>query len=309
VKHFYMIEFSSRQLRAFLLVAQHHNFTRAAEALFITPSGLSQLIRELESQLGFRLFDRTTRHVVLTPHGTRLLAVARRSLADLDVAVSRIGQTVKEANATLSVGTPLLTAANVLPGAIREFRSLRPDVRIQLFDGDIGTIVQRIRAGSLDLGFGLVESAPGISRTRFFRFPLMAIHPEDGTAPRRSTMAWSALKGQPLILQAPPAPLRQLIDTHLTRAGVDPRAAMSLNRLDTVIAMVEAAQGVGIVPASALPVCRYRHVMMTRLVNPTVMVDFYQIHHRGRKLSPAADEFSTFLQGYIARWAGRAGMS
>ena len=62
-----MIDFSSRQLRAFLLVAQHQNFTRAAEALFITTSGLSLLIRELENQLGFRLFDRTTRHVALPP--------------------------------------------------------------------------------------------------------------------------------------------------------------------------------------------------------------------------------------------------
>jgi len=54
------MEFTSRQLRAFRLVAQHGSFARAAEALFITPSGLSVLIRELESHLGFRLFNRTT---------------------------------------------------------------------------------------------------------------------------------------------------------------------------------------------------------------------------------------------------------
>ena len=86
-----MINLTSRQLRAFSLVAQHRNFSRAAEALFITPSGLSVLIRELESQLGFRLFDRTTRHVVLTDHGREFLPTAQRSLADLDGAVSRIG--------------------------------------------------------------------------------------------------------------------------------------------------------------------------------------------------------------------------
>ena len=99
-----MVDFTSRQLRAFLLVAQYHNFTRAAEALFITPSGLSVLIRELENQLGFRLFDRTTRHVALTAAGTQLLVVARRSLEDLDAAMSRIGQTAKKASDTLSVG-------------------------------------------------------------------------------------------------------------------------------------------------------------------------------------------------------------
>ena len=72
--------------------------------------------------------------------------------------------------------------------------------------------------------------------------------------------------------------------------------------------MVEAGEGIGVVSAQALPVCRHRHVLMTRLVNPTVVVDFYQLRNRGRKLAPLAEEFSTFLQGYIARWAGRAGM-
>jgi LysR family carnitine catabolism transcriptional activator len=303
-----MIDFTSRQLRAFLLVAQHHNFTRAAEALFITPSGLSVLIRELEHQLGFRLFDRTTRHVALTTHGSQLLAVVRRSVDELDAAMSRIAQTAKEASQTLSVGAGQLHAANILPGAIKEFRSRRPDVRIQLFDADMTSIVQRINAGDLDVGFGFFKNAPGISRTRFFRFPLMVIHPESGAAPRRSSMTWSALKGERLILQAPPAPLRQLVDEHLAQAGVDSESAMVLNRLDTLIAMVEAGEGIGIVSASALPVCRHRHVTMTRLVNPAVVVDFYQIRNRGRKLSPAAEEFSTFLQGYIARWAGRAGI-
>jgi LysR family transcriptional regulator, carnitine catabolism transcriptional activator len=47
---------------------------------------------------------------------------------------------------------------------------------------------------------------------------------------------------------------------------------------------------------------------MTPLVNPVVPVDFYQIRNRGRKLSPTVDEFTLFLQGYIARWAGRAGI-
>src|SRR5215469_13118118 len=95
VEEFSSMEFSSRQLRAFLLVAQHQSFTRASEALFITPSGLSVLIRELETQLGFRLFDRTTRRVVLTRYGRELLQATRRNLEELDAVMSRIGQTAK----------------------------------------------------------------------------------------------------------------------------------------------------------------------------------------------------------------------
>src|SRR5580704_7642766 len=81
-----LMEVSTRQLRAFRLAAQHHSFARAAEALYITPSGLSVLIKELESRVGFRLFDRTTRHVELTAQGGELLVVIQRSLEELDAA-------------------------------------------------------------------------------------------------------------------------------------------------------------------------------------------------------------------------------
>jgi hypothetical protein len=50
------------------------------------------------------------------------------------------------------------------------------------------------------------------------------------------------------------------------------------------------------------------NVIVSRLINPIVPVDFFQIRNRGRKLSAAGEEFTTFLQGYIARWAGRAGV-
>src|SRR4051812_44562304 len=126
-----MIEFTARQLRAFSLVAQHHNFSRAAEALFITPSGLSLLIRELEHQLGFRVFDRTTRHVELTFDGSNLLPVVRRSLEEIERTVSRLGHTARAASDSISVGASSIFAVNILPQAIKEFRLQRPDVRIQ----------------------------------------------------------------------------------------------------------------------------------------------------------------------------------
>jgi len=117
-----MIDFTSRQLRAFLLVAQHRSFSRAAGGLFITPSGLSLLIRELETQLGVRLFERTTRHVALTASGSELLTVAQRSLQEMDGVLSRLGRSVGETGVSLSVGTPPLLMASVLAPAIQEFR-------------------------------------------------------------------------------------------------------------------------------------------------------------------------------------------
>jgi LysR family carnitine catabolism transcriptional activator len=303
-----MIDFTSRQLRAFLLVAQHHSFSRAAEALFITPSGLSLLIRELENQLGFRLFDRTTRHVGLTADGNQLLPVTRRNLEELESMVSRIGQTAKEASQSISVGAGTLFAVNILPQAIKEFRLQRPDVRIQLFDADLPTVLQRVEAGTLDMGLGWAKSTPGIRRTPFFRFSMMVIRPDVEAAPRRASTTWSALKGERLISVPSTRMWQQLIDKHLAQAGVLSPPAMVVNLIDTQIALVEAGEGIAIVPSFSLPACRNRGVIMSRLINPKVTLDFYQIRNRGRKLPPVAGEFAAFLQGYIARWAGRAGV-
>ena len=310
-----MIDFSSRQLRAFLLVAEHHSFTRAASALFITPSGLSVMIKELEGQLGFRLFDRTTRQVGLTPHGRQLLAVARRSLDEIDAATARIARLSLESTDTLSVGSGLLVSANILPPAIKQFRSRRPEVQVRLVDADPATVQEQVEAGELDIGLGSFKRVPAILRTPFFQFSLMVARPgtprKAGDATRvtpRGSTTWQSLKNERLIAQAPKNSIQQLINRQLARAGVTSPPALVLNRLDTILAMVEAGEGSAVVPSYALPACRYRHVVMSHLTNPRVTLDFHQIRHRGRKLPPAADDFTAFLQNYIAGWAGRAGV-
>src|SRR5688572_32914317 len=109
---------TSRQLKAFLLTARHQSFSRAAERLFITQSGMSVLIRELEDQLGFRLFDRTTRRVTLTEFGTRFLPIADRNVLELEAAAANIGRSASVASRRLSLGAMPLIANKLLPVAI-----------------------------------------------------------------------------------------------------------------------------------------------------------------------------------------------
>ena len=98
------MEFTSRQLRALLAVADRRSFSRASEMLYMTPSGVSVLIRELESQLGFRMFDRTTRSVSLTGHGAALVPVIRRVLAELEGTAAALGESAKETGQSVSLG-------------------------------------------------------------------------------------------------------------------------------------------------------------------------------------------------------------
>jgi hypothetical protein len=76
---------------------------------------------------------------------------------------------------------------------------------------------------------------------------------------------------------------------------------------DTQIGLVEAEDGIAIIPSFGLPACRSRKIAMSELVDPTVNFELYEISSRGKKLPEDAAEFSAFLKKYIARWAGEAG--
>ena len=126
-------------------------------------------------------------------------------------------------------------------------------------------------------------------------------------APRRTT-TWSALDGETLISLSSGHPHQQLIDKHLAKAGVKVHIASIVNLLDTQIALVEADEGIAIIPSFGMPACRNRNVVMSQLINPVVRIEFHLISSRGRELPPGADEFTSFLKSYIATWAGRAGV-
>ena len=99
-----------------------------------------------------------------------------------------------------------------------------------------------------------------------------------------------------------------MIDKHLARAGVVARSGFVLNSLETQIAMVSAGHGAAVIPSLGLPACRKRGIVVQRLTSPAVTVDYHLIQQRGKKLGPAAEDFAEFLQRYIARWAGAAGI-
>jgi len=302
-----MIDFTSRQLRAFLFVAQHGSFSRAAGALFVTPSGLSVLIREFENQIGTRLFDRTTRRVSLTRAGTELLAVARDTLQQLDGAISRIGRS--EASVSLSIGAPPLVATTVLAPAIKEFRVRHPDVRFQVLDTDSATTLQKVESGALDMGLGVFfKHLPGVQRTLLFRFPLMVIRRSTAQASRHASTSWSSLRGEKLISLPSSLPYQRFIDKHLAKAGVKYQPCMEVKYLSTQIALVEAGEGIAIIPSYGLLACRNGGIVNSRLINPAVQVDFHQIRPGGKKLLPAANEFTQFLKDHISSWARRSGV-
>jgi len=295
---------TSRQLKAFLLTARHQSFSRAAERLFITQSGMSVLVRELEDQLGFRLFDRTTRRVTLTEHGSKFLPIADRSLIDLEAAAVNIGRSATAADRQLSIGAPPLIAGKLLAAAIGEYAKRDPELRISLHDGERGKLISMVAAGTLDVGVGcFLQPVTGVRRTPVYRFSLMLLEPAEHAGEAPQAMPWSEIGERPLLTLAADHPVQQVVDLHLQSFGRRGAPEMVFSYFDTQIAMVEAGAGSAVLPTFVLPACLERRVAMHPLTDPVVPIELYQIVNRGKKLPPAAEAFTRFLRSYIAEWA------
>lgn len=295
---------TSRQLKAFLLTARYQSFSRAAERLFITQSGMSVLVRELEAQLGFRLFERTTRKVTLTEYGSRLLPVADRSLLELEAAAANIGRSASAAKGSFTLGAAPFPAAELLPKAIAAYARRDPQLEVRLIDAAGARLVDMVRYGEVDVAVsGVLHDAPGLECTSLARFRLVLIRAADLPARLTREVQWSDVAAQKLVGFPRDNSIRQLTDEQLARVGRHAPPDVICNYLETQIALVEVGSGMAVIPAFAAPACANRRVALHPIVDPVVTSDLYWIARRARKPSKAAHGLNAFLKGYFSELA------
>jgi DNA-binding transcriptional LysR family regulator len=288
---------SMRQMRAFLHVARIGNFTRAAEQAHMTQAGLSTLVREMERQLGARLFDRTTRMVGLTTAGRRLLPVVERVLGELDEVTGRLGAEGDAARQTLRIAATPLVSSNLLPQVFGGFRESHPRIKLKLFDADLRDVEAMVVAGEADMGLGFFfKAAPGLERMPVGHFQLMRVAPSDtDEAPPIGSVPWSSLRETQLLSLPPSNPIQKLIDGHLAAVGAADPERPTFNFFGTLISMVEAGFGSAVMPTFALAACRRHRVRTDLLAKPKVGLDFYRITRRGVQETEAMRTFCDTL--------------
>jgi DNA-binding transcriptional LysR family regulator len=140
-----------RQIRFFVAVAEDRHFGRAAERMYIAQPALSQHIRRLEHELDVRLFDRSGRHVRLTPAGDAFLEGARRLLAQADETARRARLADAGESGTVAIGVDIAAAGSLLPGALRSWSSRRPTVRPVLTSAPRPGLLDLLHRHELDL--------------------------------------------------------------------------------------------------------------------------------------------------------------
>jgi DNA-binding transcriptional LysR family regulator len=239
-----------RQLRAFIAIAELGTFTAGAMRVHVTQAAISMQIRQLENELGAKLFIRAPRRVMLTEAGEQLLQRARQILRDHDAAVDEIAELAGAERGRLRIGSAsAMVTTDVLPGLLRQVRKQHAGAEITVASGTSEALVQQILAGEVDVAFvSLPVEARGINTERLSQDQLVAIaSPRHKLAKHRTISAYT-LAGEKLILGERGGNTRRLIDQFFAQAGVTLHVSMELSRQAAIRRMVEEDMGVGIVP-------------------------------------------------------------
>jgi len=243
-----------RQLRAFVSIAELGTFTAGAQRVHVTQAAISMQIRQLENELGARLFVRAPRRVMLTEAGEQLLLRARQILRDHDAAIEEIADLAGAERGRLRVGSAsAMVTTDVLPKLLKEVRRQHARAEITVASGTSESLVQQILGGELDLAFvSLPVEARGINTERLSQDQLVAIASPQHRLAKQKTIDAFTLAGEKLILGERGGNTRRLIDQFFAQAGVTLHVAMELSRQQAIRRMVEEDMGVGIVPLHAV---------------------------------------------------------
>jgi DNA-binding transcriptional LysR family regulator len=243
-----------RQLRAFVAIAESGTFTAGALRVHVTQAAISMQIRQLETEIGAKVFVRAPRHVILTEAGEQLLRRARHILREHDAALDEIAELAGAERGRLRIGSAsAMVLTEQLPSMLKELRKQHPAAEIAVTSGTSEVLVDQILAGEVDVAFvSLPVDVRGIKTERLSQDQLVAIASPRHKLAKQKTISAYTLAGERLILGERGGNTRRLIDQFFAQAGVTLHVAMELSRQQAIKRMVEEDMGVGIVPLQSV---------------------------------------------------------
>ncbi|SDQ70631.1 LysR family transcriptional regulator [Quadrisphaera sp. DSM 44207] len=235
-----------RQLEYLGAVAEEASFTRAAARVHVSQSGISAQVRQLERHLGAQLIDRSGRTATLTPAGASALEHARAALASAAAVRRAVDAVTGLVRGRLVVG--MVRGCTVAPlfAALASFHRAHPGVELALVEDDSDQLLDRVRAGAVDLALVGTPDVPpaGLHALTLLAEPVVAAVPlgHPLTRPARATLA--DLAAHPLVCLPRGTGIRTVFDRACSAAGIEPTIALQASSPDAVADL--AARGLGV---------------------------------------------------------------
>ncbi|WP_424137832.1 LysR family transcriptional regulator [Roseomonas chloroacetimidivorans] len=281
-----------RQLEAFALCARQGSLTAAAERMGLTPSAISLLLRQLETELGLRLLDRTTRRLQLTEAGRDALEGAERVLQERSRLLAGVQGLAARQGGQLVIAASAAIAAVMIPGMLRDFTERHPGIRLVLRDVSPDRVAPMVEEGAAEIGLGTVGEVPtGIRTETLLSDQLSAICRRDAPLASRQRLSWAEALREPCISVVPGNPIRTLIDETLAAQGRSLEPAWEVSFFATALSLTAGGFGIALLPGYLVGQSPAMGLLALPLEEPKVQRDVVLVLRAGRSLSPAASAF------------------
>lgn len=279
-------------LRTFRVVAEQGSLSAAAEVLARTPSAVSMMLSQLEDEVGAPLFE-TERKNRLTPLGRLVLEESCRATDTFARSVDAIGRHAVSTAGTVRIAAVPSATITVLPGIIAAFRSLRPDVRIEVSDGDSADVRRRVMIDAADIGIlsAPVDAPPDGEVILEDQIGIVCRRdgPIDRASRAQGALSWGLLTHEPLIAN----PLCLLVG-HPCVPGLLSVCNLEARNTTALLSFVRGGLGATVLPHSAM---QSQPDALTFLLpqDPPVRRQLRKIRSDSRHLGPAAEAFWSSL--------------
>ncbi len=285
-----------RQLRVFVEVARFSSVQRAAEVLHLTPPAVSLQIKEIEPQVGQRLFDRANRRMTLSTAGEYFLVYARRLLGTLKDAEDAMARFSRLETGRLTIGM-VSSAKYYLPQLLAQFHTEHPAVDVRLKLGNREQLVALMRSNEVDL---CVMGRPPVDFAS--RAEPFALHPHVlVTSPghrfaRAESVPAAALAEEPFIVREPGSGTRTALQEYLDEHHLRPSFIMEMPSNEAIKQAVMAGMGVSLLSLHTIGLeWRSGLIAAPAVEGLPLMRRWNVVNTAGKLLSPSAEAFRYFV--------------
>lgn len=292
---------SSRQIEAFVSVAECNGFTAAANRLDLTTSAVSSLIAELENVVGVRLFERSTRKVVLNNAG-RLFLPSALAFSRQHRSVERVAETLgRQSNGTIRIAAPMVIASTILPKIMAEFLEIHGDSDIVILETGVEWLGERVAQGEADLAIGPDRATDdSVNADEVIPSKWVAwLSPEHHLA-SRAVLKWRDLCGERFYTGGHDH--ERIIEQAMAGLPEDQQIAEGqvFDNISTALGVAAANLGVTLCPAYVAPMARSFGLEMRHLIDPEFTRYVMLYRSSQRPLSDIAKAFAAHLHARFA---------
>jgi LysR family transcriptional regulator, carnitine catabolism transcriptional activator len=260
-----------RQLQVFVAASRARSFSEAADKLGISQPSLSGTISKIEAQLGLRLFDRTTRSLLLTADGRDLAAVAEDLVRDFEAALGGIAARSTGQRGRVAIAVLPSIATTILPGALRGFAKEFPEVDIAIHDVLQDRAIALARNGAVD--FSITTQAASYAELHYDEIgsdPFFLVCRRTHPLARKRVVTWREIAAHPFVALSSTTSVRRFADVALGQAEAVIHPRFEVEQIPSAVALVTAGLGVTALPALTLSMFNRRGVVVRPIKEPTV---------------------------------------